>query len=63
MAPVPEYDLSMDELCIALSYVSSGIITTSTAQTSAPAAKAPAPAAAPKKEAKKPKKVRAKLHP
>jgi hypothetical protein len=58
MAPVPEYDLSMDELGIALSYVSSAVITTSTVQTSsASKAKAPAPAVA-KKEDKKPKKVR-----
>jgi hypothetical protein len=50
MAPVPAYDLSMDELSMALSYVSAGLITVGAA---APAAPAAAPAA---KKAEKPKK-------
>ena len=52
MAPVPAYDLSMDELSIALSYVSAGLITSPPAGGAAPKAAAPAKKAAP------PKKVR-----
>lgn len=52
MAPLPAYDLSMDELSIALSYVSAGLIT------SPPAGGAAPKAAAPAKKAEPPKKVR-----
>ena len=51
MAPVPAYDLSMDELSMALSYVSAGLITA--APPAAPVAKSAAPA-----KVEKPKKVR-----
>ncbi|KAI2505558.1 hypothetical protein MHU86_8894 [Fragilaria crotonensis] len=57
MAPVPAYDLSMDELSMALSYVSAGLITSApaAAPAAAPAvAKSAAPAPA---KAEKPKKV------
>eukprot|EP00545_Synedropsis_sp_CCMP1620_P010076 CAMPEP_0119012502 /NCGR_PEP_ID=MMETSP1176-20130426/6828_1 /TAXON_ID=265551 /ORGANISM="Synedropsis recta cf, Strain CCMP1620" /LENGTH=181 /DNA_ID=CAMNT_0006965479 /DNA_START=73 /DNA_END=618 /DNA_ORIENTATION=+ len=47
MSPVPAYDLSLDELSMALSYVSAGLV--SGAGPAAPAAKAAAPA----KKAKK----------
>jgi hypothetical protein len=52
MAPVPAYDMSLDELSMALSYVSAGLVS---------GGAAPAPAAAAAKKAEKPKKVRSIL--
>lgn len=53
MAPVPAYDLSMDELSMALSYVSAGLITSAPPAAAAAKSVAPAPA-----KAEKPKRVR-----
>lgn len=51
MAPVPAYDLSLDEMSMALSYVSAGL------------SGGAAPAAAAGKKAEKPKKKVGRLRP